>query len=102
MNSTCKVISTVFKISGCLQEKPCNLSLLSTGRLPTSVVLYVFLTPMEFIIGSFPGLRQRQVILIRIAYDNENFFKKMAQKPFKEIEEDEAQDVDKSCRGAMN
>lgn len=74
VNSSCKVIWTALKITGFLQEKPCNLSLLCAGHLPISVVLCVFLTLMCFIIGSLPGLRQWQVVLIWNAYGKENFF----------------------------
>jgi len=40
LNSSCKVIWTTFKITGCLQEKPHDLSLLCTGLLPISVFMY--------------------------------------------------------------
>lgn len=38
------------------------------------MILYVFLALMWFIIGSLPDLRQRQVVLMWIAYGQENPF----------------------------
>lgn len=74
VNSSCKVIWTTCKITECLQEKLCSFNLLCAGLLPVSVILYVFLTLMWFIIGSLPDLGQRQVVLMWIAYSQENSY----------------------------